>query len=283
MLHIVNASGTPVVSYTYDPYGKPTVSPTTTNVTLAEVNPLRYRGYVYDSETGFYYLQSRYYDPSVARFINADTQFDSAAAFAGCNLFSYCANSPISLKDSSGCAIETVLDVIGVVFSLAELIGSPSWSAAGYLVWDVVATIIPFVPGSYLAKGGKIAIEIASKIDDFADGAKFLTGTYNKLKKLFKGIKDIEIHHLIEKRFFPLFSSKAGDFLSIPLTKELHQIITNRWRNLHKISDIFQNFAYGSDYTKITYELMVEAVKQVYRDMPAVLDEVLEWLSENWR
>ena len=52
---------------------------------------------------------------------------------------------------------------------------------------------------------------------------------------------------------------------------------------MHKISDIFQNFAYGSDYSKITYDLMVEAVKQVYRDMPDVLDEVLEWLSENWR
>ena len=35
-------------------------------------NPLRYRGYIYDTETGFYYLQSRYYDPANHRFINAD-------------------------------------------------------------------------------------------------------------------------------------------------------------------------------------------------------------------
>ena len=87
VLHIANASGTPVVSYTYDPYGKPTVSPTTTNVTLAEVNPLRYRGYVYDQDTGFYYLQSRYYDPTTCRFINADALVSTGRGILGYNIF----------------------------------------------------------------------------------------------------------------------------------------------------------------------------------------------------
>ena len=40
--------------------------------TLGQINPLRYRGYVYDTETGLYYLQSRYYDPEIGRFLNAD-------------------------------------------------------------------------------------------------------------------------------------------------------------------------------------------------------------------
>ena len=67
VMRIVDASQNIVTSYDYDPYGK-VISATGT---LANVNPLRYRGYVYDQETGFYYLQSRYYDPAIGRFINA--------------------------------------------------------------------------------------------------------------------------------------------------------------------------------------------------------------------
>lgn len=46
---------------------------------------------------------------------------------------------------------------------------------------------------------------------------------------------------------------------------------------------MFKNFAYGSDYTKITYVQMIEAVKAVYYDMPAVLDDILDWVKKNWR
>ena len=60
---LVNASGTQVVSYTYDPWGAPMSTDGTMAVTLGAANPLRYRGYVYDSETGLYYLSSRYYNP----------------------------------------------------------------------------------------------------------------------------------------------------------------------------------------------------------------------------
>ena len=62
----------------------------------------------------------------------------------------------------------------------------------------------------------------------------------------------------------------------------MHKFITNRWRNLHKAGDIFEYFKYGSDYTRITYEQMIKAVEKVYYDMPEILDDVLEWVSENW-
>ena len=151
------------------------------------------------------------------------------------------------------------------------------------MAWDIASAFVPFIPGSYVADAGKLCIEVASRLDDFGDGSKFLTGAYNKLKKLFKGIQGIEIHHLIEKRFKNLFSGKVGDFLSIPLTKELHQIITNRWRNLHKVSDLFEHFKYGSNYSEITFSMMEEAIKEVYKDMPGLLEEVLEWLRKNWK
>ena len=98
VMYLVDASGTQVASYDYDPYGK-IISATGD---LAEINPLRYRGYYYDSETGFYYLQSRYYDPEICRFINADSYASTGQGFIGFNMFVYCLNNPIVGIDTDG-------------------------------------------------------------------------------------------------------------------------------------------------------------------------------------
>ena len=74
---LVNASGTRVVTYTYDAWGNPLTTTGSLATTLGAQNPLRYRGYVYDTETGLYYLQSRYYNPGWGRFINADSLIDN--------------------------------------------------------------------------------------------------------------------------------------------------------------------------------------------------------------
>ena len=99
-----------VAAYEYDAWGNIVSS----SGRLAEINPLRYRGYYYDSETGFYYLQSRYYDLANRRFINADiyASTDSNNALA-CNMYSYCWNNVVILYDSEGelPKIVTVLDV----------------------------------------------------------------------------------------------------------------------------------------------------------------------------
>ena len=96
---IVNSSRNTVASYTYDPWGKIISS----SGTLADVNPLRYRGYYYDSETGFYYLQSRYYDPEIGRFINADSYASTdATGLLSTNMFAYCENDPVNRSDPTG-------------------------------------------------------------------------------------------------------------------------------------------------------------------------------------
>ncbi len=73
--------------------------------TLGQLNPLRYRGYVYDSETELYYLQSRYYDPEMGRFINADDEsvlkLDQGHT-SEYSLFVYCLNNPVNAKDDDG-------------------------------------------------------------------------------------------------------------------------------------------------------------------------------------
>ena len=87
-----------VATYEYDAWGNIVSS----SGRLAEINPLRYRGYYYDNETGFYYLQSRYYDPANRRFINADNYQSTGQGFVGTNMFAYCNNSPVDLYDQSG-------------------------------------------------------------------------------------------------------------------------------------------------------------------------------------
>lgn len=69
-------------------------------LTFGAYNPLRYRGYVYDTETGFYYLQSRYYDPELSRFINADAFVSTGQGLLGNNMFAYCNNDPGNHFDS---------------------------------------------------------------------------------------------------------------------------------------------------------------------------------------
>ena len=99
VVRIVNSSRSVVASYTYDPWGKIISS----SGTLADINPLRYRGYYYDTETGFYYLQSRYYDPEIGRFINADSYASTdIVGLLSTNMFSYCENDPINRSDHSG-------------------------------------------------------------------------------------------------------------------------------------------------------------------------------------
>ena len=120
VVSLLNASGDEVAAYTYDPYGRPvtikgrvgTTLQTITDPThIANLNPLRYRGYYYDNETGFYYLQSRYYDPAICRFINADGYASTSQGFTGYNMFAYCNNSPANGSDPSGCAARGNLTV----------------------------------------------------------------------------------------------------------------------------------------------------------------------------
>ena len=101
VIAILNSSGTPVVNYSYDAWGNPISTTGTMATTLGTLNPLRYRSYVYDQETGLYYLQSRYYNPQWGRFINADSLIVINATLGG-NLFAYCYNNPVNLSDHTG-------------------------------------------------------------------------------------------------------------------------------------------------------------------------------------
>ena len=98
VMYMIDTQGNTVASYDYDPYGN-ILSATGA---MAEINPLRYRGYYYDTELEMYYLQSRYYDPQIGRFINLDTYISTGQGIVGFNMFAYCNNSPVNAVDPVG-------------------------------------------------------------------------------------------------------------------------------------------------------------------------------------
>ena len=105
VIAIVDSNGETLVKYEYDPWGKCTIVSDTSENNLGTLNPFRYRGYYYDEETGFYYLQSRYYDCNTCKFINADDPSILLAApfnVQCVHIYDYCENNPIMFVDYSG-------------------------------------------------------------------------------------------------------------------------------------------------------------------------------------
>ena len=191
---LYNANGDLLVKYEYDAWGK-VIAETDANgnaltgsaKTWSERNPFRYRGYYYDSETQLYYLQSRYYDPEVGRFLNADGQIAGVGGEAlGYNTYAYCQNNPIMGYDPTGCwdckgfliGLGTAIigglvawggsyagspDVVNAGLAIATTGVTMAYTAAtdSQMVVDVSASL-QNKPGAYL-KGG------ASVIVDFDD------------------------------------------------------------------------------------------------------------------
>ena len=117
---ILDSNGNAVVEYVYDAWGKLLATTGTLAATLGLHNPLRYRAYVYDPESALYYLQSRYYDPELGRFINADAFASTGQGILGNNMFAYCNNNPVIRIDASGCFFNTICGaIVGAAISVA--------------------------------------------------------------------------------------------------------------------------------------------------------------------
>ena len=184
-----------MAEYEYDAWGNVTVTNKngTTNTQadfIGNKNPFRYRGYYYDTETGFYYLQTRYYDPETCRFINADDYelISTLSEVPGqLNLYAYCNNNPIMFTDPSGCMPNWLKWVIGGVVILGLGIatiatGGAAAGAAGFIVASAFkGAVIGAVSGALVS--GTIGGISAARSNDgfwngFADGAAsgFMSG-----------------------------------------------------------------------------------------------------------
>ena len=150
VIGLVDNNGTQMVSYTYDAWGKMLSKTGTLASTLGTIQPFRYRGYALDEETELYYNQSRFYNPSIARFVTADTNGVLTASLKSLtekNLFAYCDNNPVMRKDIDGAFWDTFFDIVSLAVSVCEVIANPTdpWAWAG-LAGDVV-DLVSFVTG----------------------------------------------------------------------------------------------------------------------------------------
>ena len=167
-----------IATYEYDEWGKvKTVRDATGAILtdpahLANRNPFRYRSYHYDTETGFYYLQSRYYDPAISRFINADSYGSTGQAFLGTNMFAYCGNNPINNIDVTG----TDYELVGAGIQLEGSGGTGGVSISGgvevIIYWGTEQAELAGEPvvAVYSYLGGSVdALELVPEIGQVTD------------------------------------------------------------------------------------------------------------------
>ena len=161
VIRLVSGTGATVAEYRYGPYGEVL----TASGTMAEVNPLRYRGYYADAETEFYYLQSRYYDPVICRFVSADSLASTGQGFFGYNMFAYCGNCPEGFSDSMGhCRRAVFYEATEGDIGFLE--------AAGYSYATLIMCEMPYCT---------VETYTYSSAEEFIEAWNSLSGTYGKI------------------------------------------------------------------------------------------------------
>ena len=194
IIAIVDRNGEKVAEYTYDAWGACTSVITNTELTdgvdIAAINPFRYRGYYYDAEIAKYYLQSRYYDADVGRFLNTDdaTHIDSSEQTILHCLFSYCENNCVNKTDATGFA---TLQVVGYGFQIELSLGPLTFGIE--FIWYIVSSIRRgrawYIPYVYLYGGFGLSSDLTSMISKITKNPNML---FNP-KKITKASASISI------------------------------------------------------------------------------------------
>jgi RHS repeat-associated protein len=213
--------GNLVCTYEYDAWGKMLAVKDATGAVrtdlsfVGNMNPLRYRGYFWDVETGFYYCGSRYYDPGTGRWISADTVdilFDDRGDPIQFNLYAYCSNNPVNMIDRNGKSPANIVGgiigaVAGVVIGelIANELGLKGWKRALFIAGcSVAGAAIGAFIGPYVAKLGsqvaaKLGVEAAKAIPKMGTQIGRLGKLTNNLKPLIKGLTNHGLQRMAER------------------------------------------------------------------------------------
>ena len=124
---VYNSSGTKLISYAYSAWGETTTTYHNGGASTTAINnPYTYRGYYYDKDLGLYYLQSRYYDANICRFISADGYISTGQGLTGYNMFAYCGNNPVNNVDPTGEFPWLILTIIVATTVVGGILGATS-------------------------------------------------------------------------------------------------------------------------------------------------------------
>ncbi len=181
---ILDSNGNKVVEYKYDAWGKPISKTGSLASTLGTLNPFRYRGYVYDEETGLYNLQSRVYSPDLSRFINADGIIGATGVLLSHNGYSYCSNNPARRKDIGGAFFfDIIFDVASLVVSVIDVATNPTDPMAWVGLAGDVVDLIPGITGvGETVRAVNTGRKAADAVDNLVDGMKIVDKTLDTVQ-----------------------------------------------------------------------------------------------------
>ena len=185
VVQLTDDSGKVIKDYEYDSFGNEV------NPDKKDENPFRYCGEYYDRETETIYLRARYYQPYLGRFLTRDTYTGEEDDPLSLHLYTYCGNDGVNKADPSGNIFETILDIASIGHSIYTLVTEPSWENVANLAWDVGATIVPGVPGSYVGKAGKAISKVVKSSKAVQKGTKYARKAKTAVKTAVSSAKTV--------------------------------------------------------------------------------------------
>ena len=240
ILKIFNGNGTLYAEYSYDAWGKCTIKSNVSNI--AAINPFRYRGYYLDDETGLYYLNARYYDPEIGRFISPDSiDYLDPESINGLNIYVYCGNNPVMNVDPSGTEwwnplswFDNLSNIGKIIIGVVAFIGAVALTVAtgGALAPMFITLGIGLVSGTLIggfgaviSSGGDWSQFGKGAFDGFSDGMLWggifaLAGaTFGAIKYAVKGRQGAiagttKMTTIKKGQTFDRFGSEYGKFIT---------------------------------------------------------------------
>ena len=298
VISVVSSTGDVCASYRYDAFGNCEIVTNINNI--AEINPIRYRSYYYDAETNLYYLQTRYYDPEVGRFISPDSiKYLEPETINGLNLYAYSLNNPVMFSDPSGHFVISAF--VGLMIAGAIIGGTAGGITArangqdiatgiltGALLGAAVGAIIG-IGGATLS--GAISTTMSKAVSDLINvsfyGGKFgtwedyavafifggisgdlgsIAGKYKKVASFLKFGADVALRPFVNQ--LVKITTRGGEFDKQKLKADIitraisFKNTKNVWNN--KILDLALKVDFGKCFNRVTVKFIYEFCNDLY-------------------